>query len=126
MLRTLSGLTGTINAATDGTIGSVNDFLFDDRSFAIRWLVVDTGGWLSGRKELVHPSAIGAVDDRHGELRVSLSKERIEAGPSFCPISRSRSSISRIFMAITGGTRCGSALVCPVVRWAARWWARRT
>jgi PRC-barrel domain len=59
MLLAISALKGYAIEATDGQIGSVDDFLFDDKTWQVRWLVVDTGGWLSGRQVLVHPSAIG-------------------------------------------------------------------
>jgi hypothetical protein len=63
MLRLVSRLSGYTIEASDGDIGTFNDFLFDDVTWKVRWLVVDTGHWLSGRKVLIHPSAIGAVDD---------------------------------------------------------------
>ena len=45
-----------------GLIGEVDDLYFDDEDWAIRYLVVDTGGWLSGRKVLISPVAIGHPD----------------------------------------------------------------
>jgi len=59
MLFVLSVLKAFTVVASDGRIGAVNDFLFDDQTWKIRWLVVDTGSWLLGRKVLVHTSAIG-------------------------------------------------------------------
>ena len=44
--------------ALDGEIGSVHDLYFDDQTWSVRYLVVDTGKWLSGRKVLVSPEAI--------------------------------------------------------------------
>jgi len=49
MLKPASGFKGLTIAATDGDIGSVNDLYFDDLSWTIRYLVVDTGTWLPGR-----------------------------------------------------------------------------
>ena len=48
--------------ASDGHVGSVKDFLFDDQSWKVRWMVVDSGNWLPGRQVLVHPSAIAPLD----------------------------------------------------------------
>ena len=62
MLEVGSALKGYAIEASDGRIGTVDDFLFDDRTWKIRWLVVDTGRWLTGRKVLIHPSAIGRAD----------------------------------------------------------------
>jgi sporulation protein YlmC with PRC-barrel domain len=91
MILVGSALKGFAVAAKDGKIGTVKDFLFDDRTWKIRWMVVDTGGWLTGRKVLVHPSAIGHPDYRHEELAVNLSKKVIEDSPgilSDAPVSQ--------------------------------------
>ena len=53
MLTNASSITGYAIAASDGDLGTVSDFLFDDTSWLVRWLVVDTSHWLSGRKVLV-------------------------------------------------------------------------
>jgi hypothetical protein len=50
MLRHTSEIGGYAIGATDGPIGSITDFLFDDVTWRVRWLVVDTGAFLSGRK----------------------------------------------------------------------------
>jgi len=55
MLFAASGLRGCPVRAGDGLAGSVKDLLFDDRSWKVRWMVVDTGHWLPGRQILVHP-----------------------------------------------------------------------
>ncbi len=59
MLRNASVINGYAIAASDGHLGTVSDFLFDDVSWLIRWLVVDTGNWLSGRKVLLPAFALG-------------------------------------------------------------------
>jgi len=80
-------LTGYTIGATDGSIGSVDDVYFDDHSWTVRYLVVDTGGWLSGRKVLVAPVAIESVD-RAGERVVTrLTRRQVEASP---PIDTAR------------------------------------
>ena len=48
MLRSMKDLEGYAIDAIDGTIGHVKDFYFDDEAWVIRYLVVDTGAWLSG------------------------------------------------------------------------------
>jgi hypothetical protein len=59
MLRSIKDLQDYAIGATDGTIGHVKDFYFDDEAWVIRYLVVDTGTWLSSRKVLISPVAIG-------------------------------------------------------------------
>ena len=92
MLLVISALKGYAIEASDGRIGSVSDFLFDDKTWRVRWLIVDTGGWLSGRQVLVHPSAIGPADFDQNQLPVSLTKSQVEGSPDVLrdePISRS-------------------------------------
>jgi len=48
MLRNTSAIDGYFIVASDGHLGTVSDFLFDDVSWLVRWLIVDTGNWLSG------------------------------------------------------------------------------
>jgi uncharacterized protein YrrD len=77
--------------ATDGKIGTVSDFLFDDATWKLRWLVVDTGTWLKDRKVLLHPSAIGKADLANQALLVKLTRDQVEKSPSIAtdePVSR--------------------------------------
>jgi hypothetical protein len=93
MLFAVSGLQGCRIAASDGRIGAVKDFLFDDQSWKIRWMVVDTGDWLPGRKVLIPPSAIAPLEvppkprlpmmspGASLEVSVNLTMQQIEASP---------------------------------------------
>ena len=91
MLRNAKELEGFALNATDGLIGHVRDFYFDDESWAIRYAVVDTGGWLSGRKVLVSPMAFGTPDGSGKVLPVSISREQVRNSPDIDtdrPVSR--------------------------------------
>jgi uncharacterized protein YrrD len=81
MLLAISALKGYAIEASDGSIGTVADILFDDQTWKLRWFVVETGSWLSGRKVLLHPSAIRRPDYDRSELSVALTKAQVEAGP---------------------------------------------
>lgn len=81
MLRNIKSLTGQEIHATDGEIGKVDDFLFDDQSWDIRYMVADTGGWLSGRKVLIAPAALKAHDWRGRTFPVSLTREQVRSSP---------------------------------------------
>lgn len=77
--------------AKDGDIGHAREFYFDDRFWTVRYLVVDTGGWLGSRQVLVSPYALGAANLAERVLPVDLTKERIEQRPpleSHEPVSR--------------------------------------
>ena len=58
MLKRISHLTKFTLAATDGDIGTCRDFLFDDRGWIVRYVVAQTGGWLTGRKVLISPASL--------------------------------------------------------------------
>jgi len=77
--------------ATDGAIGDIKDFYFDDEAWAVRYLVVDTGAWLPGRKVLISPFSIAHWDHAARAFPVSVSKEQIKHSPSIDtqkPVSR--------------------------------------
>jgi hypothetical protein len=91
MLRSMSDLEGYAIRATDGVIGHVKDFYFDDRAWVIRYLIVDAGSWLSSRKVLISPIAIGHADWEHKVLPVSITREQVKNSPDIDtekPVSR--------------------------------------
>lgn len=95
MLWNASKLTGYAIDATDGSIGSVSSFLFDDREWTIRWLVVDTGTWLSGRHVLLPPSRVGEPDVTRRSFAVRLTRQQVEDSPdidTYAPVSRQHES----------------------------------
>jgi uncharacterized protein YrrD len=65
----------------DGEIGKVNEFYFDDRHWTIRYLVADTGNWLTGRTVLISPYALNGVLKSEQQLSVDLTKKQIENSP---------------------------------------------
>jgi sporulation protein YlmC with PRC-barrel domain len=79
MLRAISDLRRFTIAAADGNLGSVGDVYFDDRSWNVRYLVVDAGNWLPGRRVLVSPSVVRTSDPT--TLHVALSKQQVSASP---------------------------------------------
>ena len=91
MLRSMKELHGCTIGATDGDIGTVTDGYFDDLSFTVRYLVVDTGGWLAARKVLLSPIALHAMDWQHQRITAALTKAQVEQSPNFDtdkPVSR--------------------------------------
>lgn len=79
MHRLVQDLRGDAIVCRDGEIGSLNDAYFDDEDWTLRYLVVDTGRWLPGRKALVPPQAAAQAGDK--VLRLELLREEIERAP---------------------------------------------
>jgi uncharacterized protein YrrD len=91
MLHRLKKLHGMTLAATDGEIGKVKDVYFDDVSWGIRYLIVDTGGWLAGRKVLISPRSVRSVDWNDEKIHVVLTQQQVKDSPDIDtdqPVSR--------------------------------------
>lgn len=91
MLIKAKTLVGYKLDSVDGEIGKVKEFYFDDLHWAIRYLVADTGHWLTGRQVLISPHALRAVITENQQIVVNLTKKKIEGSPSLDtdkPVSR--------------------------------------
>jgi len=91
MLWSFEHLRGYTLRATDGTLGDVHDVLFDDREWTVRYLVVDTGAWLSGRRVLIIPAVLDRPDPERREFPVALTQEQVRNSPDIDtdkPVSR--------------------------------------
>lgn len=82
MLHMMRKIRGLHLHAADGEIGHVDDFLFDEATWTIRYLVVDTSNWIGGRSVLVSPSVVTRVDWPGGTIAVALTREAIRNSPS--------------------------------------------
>ena len=91
MLCSLQDVTGVAVTATDGEIGKVRNFLFDDQSWTIRYLIVDVGSWLSRQDVLISVTAIDQPDWPQKTFPVRLTREQVRHSPdvdSKKPVSR--------------------------------------
>jgi hypothetical protein len=91
MLRSLKDLERYKVSASDGDIGSVVNFLFDDERWAVRYLVVDSGGFFSGGRVLISPISFGAADWSTRRFHVSLTMDKVKNSPTIDadrPVSR--------------------------------------
>ncbi len=91
MLHSVRNLQGFSIAAEDGEIGKIDDILFDDEKWTIRYLVVDTGSWLSGRKVLISPISFLRADWPNGVMHVRLTQQQVRDSPGIDtdqPVSR--------------------------------------
>ena len=91
MLWSASSINGYALAASDGKIGTISDLLFDDQNWLVRWLVVETGNWLSGRKVLLPSSALAHLSAERKECAIKLTMQQIKDSPDVDtnrPVSR--------------------------------------
>ncbi len=91
MLNKAQTLNGYSLNSLDGEIGKVKEFYFDDEYWTVRYLVADTGNWLTGRQELLFPYALDSVIKEEHDIKIDLTKKQIENSPSLSsdkPVSR--------------------------------------
>jgi len=81
MQRRASAFSGYAIEATDGHVGVVDDILFEDDTWNLRWFVINTGSWLAGRKILIHPSSLERPDIRERAFPMMLTMAKVEASP---------------------------------------------
>src|SRR5688572_5395811 len=80
MLHLAHKIKGTTVRARDGEVGTLDDFIFEQSRWTVRYLVIDTGSWLSGRKVLLSPMAVAGRWDRSG-IALSVRQERVKGSP---------------------------------------------
>lgn len=91
MLRSMHDLENYDISATDGNIGDIADFLFDDSEWVIRYFVVETGNWLLSRKVLISPISVQKANWKEQSLPVMITKEQVKNSPNINtdqPVSR--------------------------------------
>ena len=91
MLHSAKKLTDYKLDSLDGEVGRVEEFYFDDKHWAVRYLVADAGRWLTERHVLLSPYALGAVSNEKRRVTVDLTKKQIEGSPGLNrdkPVSR--------------------------------------
>ena len=81
MLRNFTSLLGASILAKDGPIGHLRDALFDDQSWVIRYFVVETGSWFSGRRVLLSPMIFREPDWGKRVLPVDLTIDEVRQSP---------------------------------------------
>jgi len=90
MLHLAQKVAGAAVRGTDGDIGTLEDFYFEEDRWTVRYLLVDTGKWFSGKRVLISPMSVGAGWGRSG-LQLSLTRDQVWNSPEFTdgePLSR--------------------------------------
>ena len=91
MLESTHKLIGFSLATAEGDIGEIKDFYFDDQNWNIRYLVVETGNWLFGRKVLISPYAILGISQEKKIVKVNMTKDQVKSSPAIdtdLPVSK--------------------------------------
>jgi hypothetical protein len=91
MLQNAWALKGFSIQATDGKIGHVDDFYFDDITWAVRYVVVDTGNWISGHEVLLSPVALSGISHDDRCIKISFTRDHVSGAPdaeSALPVTR--------------------------------------
>jgi hypothetical protein len=77
--------------AADGEIGHVEDFIIDDITWEIKYIIVDTKNWLPGKKVIISPRWINKIEWTESKVYVNFTKEKIQNSPEY----KSESEINR-------------------------------
>ena len=96
-LRDATVVTGYHIHATDGEIGHVEDFLIDDHTWMIRYLVIDTSNWIGGRRVLISPQWVRAVSWELSEVHLKVTREAVRTSPEYDPMSLNREYEERLY-----------------------------
>jgi uncharacterized protein YrrD len=84
-LRKVEEVIGCRIEGTDDELGKVQDFIVDDATWAVRYIVVDTGNWWSGKSVILASHWIDKIDEKQGEVFVNLPREMIRNSPEWKP-----------------------------------------
>jgi uncharacterized protein YrrD len=91
MLRSMKDLEGVTISALNGDIGQVQDVYFDDSTWVVRYLIVETASWLKSRKVLISPGSIDQPNRLEHALQVNITREQVRDSPDIDtdkPVSR--------------------------------------
>lgn len=83
--------------ATDGGVGHVDDFLFDER-WSVRYLVVDTSNFIGGKSVVISPAALHRIDRSNQKMYVALTRDEVKHSPSFDSIDVAPEEGARIWI----------------------------
>lgn len=97
-MRSAAEIVGYSLKAVDGNVGDVEDFIIDDSFWVMRYIIVNTGTWLSGKSVLLAPGWIEAIDWLASRVSVDLTQQSIEHSPQYDPdVAVSRTYEKRLY-----------------------------
>lgn len=125
MIRDAKTIEGCEIRARDDAVGTVKDVYFDDENWHVRYLVVDTGSWLTGRTVLMASGAVNSADWEQRVLAVNLTKEQVRNSPhvdTHRPVSRQHETSLHDYYGwpyYWGAPALGTGYVAPIAPAAA-------
>jgi sporulation protein YlmC with PRC-barrel domain len=84
-LRSVNEVRGYDIQGTDEAIGHVDDFIVDDETWEIQYLVVDTSNWWFGRKVLIAPRWATRVSWEERNVQINMNRQQIKNSPEWNP-----------------------------------------
>jgi hypothetical protein len=84
-LRSMASVLSYHIHATDGSIGHVENFLVDDATWTIRYMVVDTRNWWFGAHVVIAPYAVRSIDWNNSEIRLNVTRAQVKTSPPWDP-----------------------------------------
>ena len=96
-LRSIKEVSGYHIQATDGEIGHVDDFLVDDETWSIRYLLLDTSNWIGGRHVLLSPGWVRSVEWADQKIHVDMTREKVKDSPEYDPDKLDRDDEDRLY-----------------------------
>ena len=84
-LRSVKQVTGYQVQGSDGEIGHIEDFIVDEETWTIRYLVIDTSNWWTGKKVLVAPHWATRIRWEESKVYINLTKDEIKNSPTWNP-----------------------------------------
>jgi uncharacterized protein YrrD len=84
-LRSTGDVTGYRIHAADGEIGDVEDFIIDDQTWNVHFLVVDTGHWFPGKKVLISPKWISKIKWEDASVEIAITVNAVKNSPEYDP-----------------------------------------
>ncbi len=122
-LDSVQQLLGFRVRGADGEVGRLHDVYFDDHRWVVRYLVVDTGHWLAGRRVLLSPISVLGVDRERGRVNVGLTRDQVRRSPDIDthkPVNRQHEIVFHTYFALpfywAGGDLWGLAPYPSILR----------
>ena len=82
-LRSATEIRGYHIQGSDALVGHIDDFVVDDTSWQMRYLIVDTSDWWFGKKVLIAPHWASGVGWAERKVYVDMSRKGIKNCPEW-------------------------------------------